>query len=276
MTDRISSVSCFIYPNDEESGDSEGGLSWTNSQYVDGYEGVAYDGLNGTAKARVGFADGDGYGYELPESGTDAVRSLDGVEAGAPPIITLGTESGLYCFDVTEHIILIHESSPTITTTPSITLSNTPSNTPIVLSNTPSNTLSIFSTPTSTVSLSGSQSRSISTSPTISTNPSIRISSMSPSISPIPLSNSSSRSSSSSPVKSPVSNTVTPSISESFSIVDDDIFYEIDDNDSIFSSIFTTFTERTFSFSIDDETSNSVSIFKLPFCIIYISMVLII
>merc|ERR1712124_243004 len=49
----------------------------------------------------MGYADGFGISYEMPESGTEAMRSLDGVSAGAPPATSESIAEGLYCFEIT-------------------------------------------------------------------------------------------------------------------------------------------------------------------------------
>merc|ERR1712224_698824 len=49
----------------------------------------------------MGYADGFGISYEMPESGTEAMRSLDGVSAGAPPATSESVAEGLYCFEIT-------------------------------------------------------------------------------------------------------------------------------------------------------------------------------
>merc|ERR1712100_401806 len=72
MSDGESTFVCFIYPNAAESGDPEGGISWTASDY-----GGGSGGINGNLIARAGYADGFGISYEMPESGTEAMRSLD-------------------------------------------------------------------------------------------------------------------------------------------------------------------------------------------------------
>merc|ERR1712000_584628 len=96
MSDGESTFVCFIYPNAAESGDPEGGISWTASDY-----GGGSGGINGNLIARAGYADGFGISYEMPESGTEAMRSLDGVSAGAPPATSESVAEGLYCFEIT-------------------------------------------------------------------------------------------------------------------------------------------------------------------------------
>merc|ERR1712100_794305 len=96
MSDGESTFVCFIYPNAAESGDPEGGISWTASDY-----GGGSGGINGNLIARAGYADGFGISYEMPESGTEAMRSLDGVSAGAPPATSESIAEGLYCFEIT-------------------------------------------------------------------------------------------------------------------------------------------------------------------------------
>merc|ERR1712000_473044 len=99
MSDGESTFVCFIYPNAAESGDPEGGISWTASDY-----GQGSGGINGNLIARAGYADGFGISYEMPESGTEAMRSLDGVSAGAPPATSESVAEGLYCFEITNSI----------------------------------------------------------------------------------------------------------------------------------------------------------------------------
>merc|ERR1712000_132792 len=96
MSDGESTFVCFIYPNAAESGDPEGGISWTASDY-----GGGSGGINGNLIARAGYADGFGISYEMPESGTEAMRSLDGVSAGAPAATSESVAEGLYCFEIT-------------------------------------------------------------------------------------------------------------------------------------------------------------------------------
>merc|ERR1712224_977015 len=96
MSDGESTFVCFIYPNAAESGDPEGGISWTASDY-----GGGSGGINGNLIARAGYADGFGISYEMPESGTEAMRSLDGVSAGAPATTSESVAEGLYCFEIT-------------------------------------------------------------------------------------------------------------------------------------------------------------------------------
>merc|ERR1711862_833565 len=99
MSDGESTFVCCIYPNAAESGDPEGGISWTASDY-----GGGSGGINGNLIARAGYADGFGISYEMPESGTEAMRSLDGVSAGAPPATSESIAEGLYCFEITNSI----------------------------------------------------------------------------------------------------------------------------------------------------------------------------
>ena len=78
-TDNTNTYTCFIYPDAASAGNINGGLDWTNGENT---------GIGGTA-ARVGFRTTNSYNYELPDSGTDRVRGIDGVRMYLPFIYLL-------------------------------------------------------------------------------------------------------------------------------------------------------------------------------------------
>lgn len=63
-TDNVNTYACYIYPDAEATGNSNGGIDWTQEA-----------GLN----IHIGFEVQDGYFYDIPGSGTEGIAGIDGV-----------------------------------------------------------------------------------------------------------------------------------------------------------------------------------------------------